>query len=83
VNTILPDFPTVAAPDASNKVPAEPELVVPELNLRYPDVPTVPASDVWILTAPLEYTDPAPVVMEIDPPVRLFVSPALLIILPP
>ena len=64
-----PPVPAVAAPVPSEKLPLVPELAVPELKTKAPLTPTNPAFADRTKIAPLVVAMPAPVVIEIKPPV--------------
>jgi hypothetical protein len=63
--------------------PEDPELVVPELNVRTPLTPPVPALAVLIVIAPLVVAPPWPLVIPTAPPVVIVLSPAARVIKPP
>ena len=71
VIVIEPPVPAVAAPEPIQTVPVVPELDVPELNVSTPLTPDEPALAVRIVMAPLVDSVPSPVVIEIDPPVKI------------
>jgi hypothetical protein len=63
-------------PVFSVKDPAEPELVVPDVNVISPLIPAVPAFRVLKMTDPVLVKVPAPPAREIVPPVKLAPCPA-------
>jgi hypothetical protein len=68
--TMFPPFPLVADPVASMKVPEDPELDVPVLNIIAPLTPPLPELTEFKLIPPLELTDPSPAEILTAPPVK-------------
>jgi hypothetical protein len=66
-----PPFPFVEDPVATTILPDVPELVVPEVKLKWPLTPLVPALSVRTTTEPLDVAVPSPVVRDTAPPVKL------------
>ena len=58
--TICPPLPAVALPVVRLTNPLVPELVVPDLNVKYPLTPFTPASTLAITRAPLDLAVPLP-----------------------
>jgi hypothetical protein len=83
VTLIDPAVPPVAAPVPIESEPDEPELLVPELNVRRPVTPPSPAFEVRIVIAPLVLAMPCPLVRPMAPPVSLLLSPEVMVINPP
>ena len=68
---ISPPSPCVALPVAIWMYPEPPFDAVPDVKLKCPLTPLVPASSVCTTTLPLDVAVPSPVVSETAPPVKL------------
>ena len=63
--------------------PELPEVASPELSVRAPLTPVVPAADVETVRAPLDVDTPLPDVITSDPPTALLDSPPRSVNAPP
>ena len=68
-NSIRPLLPCVAAPVTNLILPEDPDEAVPDVKLKCPLTPFVPASGVFKTIEPLDLSFPAPVARLIEPPV--------------